>query len=765
MAEGTQLGKYMLQRRLATGGMAEIWLAEQRGPGGFAKELVVKRILPHLANDAKFVEMFLDEARVAAQLTHPNIVQIYDLGEVAGSYFIAMEYIRGHDLELILNASLRAGGPLDPLAAARLIADACAGLDFAHNFADSRGRPMHLVHRDVSPQNILVSDQGQVKLVDFGVAKAATSTHKTQTGAVKGKFAYMSPEQISGKPLDGRSDLFAMGIVLFELLTGRRPFGHDSELMAVTAILHHPPPDVRELNPDVPLELRDIVERALEKDPTRRWQTAEEMQAALEGVLATSGVSVGRKTLATYVGSLFSDQPRSLASSIALVPTIVGDARPTEAGVPPSLRHGPNDQPTAKRTSGPGVHDRRTEQMRPAPVGSGPPATGPAERVSMHSSDTRAIEGRRGVSAGLWVAIGVVFLALAGAGYFLYATIEQKSGDNQLASRSDDAGGGATEPDAGGGPAEQVDAGGGNGVGEPDTGTTLASTDAGAVPEDGLDAGAVAETDVGTVAEVDAGVVAEVDATVVIAEVDAGALPVLDAGAIAEVDAGTIAEADAGTIAEADAGVVAEVDAGVVAEVDAGVVAEVDAGVVAELDAGTIAEPDADTIAETDAGAIAELDVGVVAEPDVGAIAELDVGAVAADDVGAVAADDVGAVAADDVGEADDALLALADVAVPDEPDAEAEDAIAMADDAAHVEERREERDRRPGHLTVVVSPPGRYEILIDDRVVGRTPLPRQELSPGRHRVEARRVGESSGTRQTVNIRAGRNETVTIDMR
>ncbi len=263
MSEGTQLGKYTLKRQLATGGMAEIWLGEQRGPGGFTKELVVKRILPHLANDEKFVQMFLDEARLAAQLTHPNIVQIFDLGEADGSYFIAMEYIRGHDLAQLREAGRAMGAPLDWLAAARIVADACAGLDYAHNFADSRGRPMNLVHRDVSPQNILVSDQGAVKLVDFGVAKAATSTHKTQTGAVKGKFAYMSPEQIRGEKLDGRSDLFAMGIVLFELLTGRRPFGADSELMALTAIMHHPAPDVQEINPNIPQPLRDVVAKAL----------------------------------------------------------------------------------------------------------------------------------------------------------------------------------------------------------------------------------------------------------------------------------------------------------------------------------------------------------------------------------------------------------------------------------------------------------------------------------------------------------------------
>ncbi|MEL6182338.1 MAG: serine/threonine-protein kinase, partial [Myxococcota bacterium] len=212
MDTATRLGKYSLKRKLATGGMAEIWLAEQQGPAGFAKTLVIKRILPHLADDSKFVEMFLDEARLAAKLEHPHIVRISDLGLADGSYFIAMEFIDGPDLDYIIERAEQLGTRVPLPIAARIMADSLAGLEFAHTFVDEQGNPMNLVHRDISPHNILVNRAGVSKIVDFGVAKAASSTHKTQTGAIKGKFAYMSPEQIANNPLDGRSDVFAMGI-------------------------------------------------------------------------------------------------------------------------------------------------------------------------------------------------------------------------------------------------------------------------------------------------------------------------------------------------------------------------------------------------------------------------------------------------------------------------------------------------------------------------------------------------------------------------
>lgn len=336
------LGRYILDRKLATGGMAEIWLGHQQGPANFEKQVVIKKILPHLAEDPKFIEMFLDEARLAAKLSHANIVQIFDLGDADGDYFIAMEFIDGHDVHALIERATAVGATFSPAVAARIVADACVGLDYAHTFRDRDGTPVQLVHRDVSPQNILVSNDGIVKLVDFGVAKAATSSHKTQTGAVKGKLSYMSPEQIGGNRIDGRSDIFALGIVLYELVTGRRPFGHESELLAITAILNEHPPRPCEVVYNMPPELEAVILKALEKDPEQRYQSASEMQLALEHVLRRMGAILTPREVRTYIDDLFSESP-SAAVSDAGQAALIGvthvdhpsaETRPEFQGVP-----------------------------------------------------------------------------------------------------------------------------------------------------------------------------------------------------------------------------------------------------------------------------------------------------------------------------------------------------------------------------------------------------------------------------------------------
>ena len=322
-----RLGRYLLERQIATGGMAEIWLARQDGVAGFEKDIVIKRILPHMANDQKFVEMFLDEARLAARLTHPNIVQIFDLGEADGDYFIAMEYIDGVDLSDVIERARSLGTEVPPAIAAKLVGYACQALDYAHHFREKDGTPVELVHRDISPQNILLSRDGVVKVVDFGVAKAATSQHKTQTGAVKGKLSYMSPEQISGRKIDGRSDLFALGIVLYELVTSQRPFGHESELLAITAILNEQPAAPRAIATGVPPELEAIIFRALEKDPDARFGSAREMQMALDAVLHEMGALLSARDLAEYLDDLFSEEPTHAVGLLpALAATAVGAA-------------------------------------------------------------------------------------------------------------------------------------------------------------------------------------------------------------------------------------------------------------------------------------------------------------------------------------------------------------------------------------------------------------------------------------------------------
>lgn len=294
-AGAQKFGKYHLKRHLATGGMAEIYLAEQLGPEGFQKEIVIKRILPHLARDRTFTDMFLDEARLAANLNHPNIGQIHELGEVDGDYYIAMEFIDGASLDELLAA----GAPIPPDVAARVVGDVLQALDHAHESRDRTGNPLGLVHRDVTPSNVMVSVDGIVKLVDFGVAKAAAKSHKTQTGAVKGKFAYMAPEQVESQDIDRRADIFAIGIVFFELLTGERPFGDD--LAAVSRILHEPARDPRDLAPQIPEPFARVVNRALQKDPAARYPTAHSMLLDIETALRLQNSYAGPREIAHVV--------------------------------------------------------------------------------------------------------------------------------------------------------------------------------------------------------------------------------------------------------------------------------------------------------------------------------------------------------------------------------------------------------------------------------------------------------------------------------
>ena len=298
--DGQQLGKYQLQRHIATGGMAEIWLAEQAGPGGFNKELVIKRILSHFADDEQFTRMFLDEARLAAQLSHPKIAQIYELGEIDGEYFIAMEYIQGIDLDVLLKMAMEQGAPMPVGIVAKIMMDVLEALDYAHGFTDRTGQPYNLVHRDVSPHNVLISNDGIVKLCDFGVAKAKANQTRTQPGAVKGKFAYMAPEQIqNAHEVDRRADVFAAGILFYELLTGKKPFG--DELAAVNNIIAQRHPDPRSLREDIPPGIVAIVDRALEKRPEDRYPDAHSMMREIQNFVRNGGDFVGDRELSRYV--------------------------------------------------------------------------------------------------------------------------------------------------------------------------------------------------------------------------------------------------------------------------------------------------------------------------------------------------------------------------------------------------------------------------------------------------------------------------------
>ncbi|QDG53339.1 PEGA domain-containing protein [Persicimonas caeni] len=301
-------GKYQLIEKIGEGGMAEVYLAKQMGDlAGFEKRVALKTIYPHLTEREDLVVMFLDEARIAAQLNHPNIVQIYDLGKVDDTLYIAMEYIHGQDLRRICEKGIDEDNFLPREFAARIIADAAAGLHYAHTSTDEQGRPRNIVHRDVSPQNILVSMEGQVKMVDFGVAKAEDRLGHTQAGQRKGKLSYMSPEQLESKNVDARSDVYTLGIVLYETTVGKRLFRgrSDFETMNLVANAKVTPPS--EVRPDFPAELEAIILKALQKEREDRYQSAQELQMALEDWLHAQDRRVGRVELGEYMRGLFSE--------------------------------------------------------------------------------------------------------------------------------------------------------------------------------------------------------------------------------------------------------------------------------------------------------------------------------------------------------------------------------------------------------------------------------------------------------------------------
>ena len=303
-------GPYRLLQRIAVGGMAEVFRGKRAGVEGFEKVVAVKRILPHLSDNKEFVDMFIDEAKMVGGLTHPNIVQIFDLGRIDKTYFIAMEYVHGRDLRTILRRA-REKGLRVPLDLAVLIGSrVCSALEFAHRKKDERGQAMLIVHRDVSPQNILISFEGEVKLTDFGIAKAATKATVTDAGALRGKLLYMSPEQAWGKPMDRRSDVFSLGIVLYEMATGQKPFLGNSEMSILEMVRDCQVVPPSEANPRIPEKLERVLLKALDRDPDGRYQDAAEMLRDLERALperpAPTGVDLTR-----FLEVLFDEDERS----------------------------------------------------------------------------------------------------------------------------------------------------------------------------------------------------------------------------------------------------------------------------------------------------------------------------------------------------------------------------------------------------------------------------------------------------------------------
>jgi serine/threonine-protein kinase len=306
MAE--RFGGYTLLEQIGVGGMAEVFLARHSGVEGFEKEIVIKRIRPHLSAQPSFVNMFLGEAKLAAQLSHPNIVQIYDLGKIKDSYFIAMEYVSGRDMSSIIPKCKASGIPFPVEYALKIASNVCEALYYAHTKTDAFGTPFHIVHRDVSPENIRVALTGTVKILDFGIAKAATQLHETKAGEIKGKLIYMSPEQVMGKEVDHRSDIFSLGIVLYESFTGLKLFSGENDLAIMNNIIEgkiYPPSYFRD---DVPTEVETILMKALEKDRRKRYQSACDMQLDIDTFLAGHEFTPSAIHLANFMKQLFKDE-------------------------------------------------------------------------------------------------------------------------------------------------------------------------------------------------------------------------------------------------------------------------------------------------------------------------------------------------------------------------------------------------------------------------------------------------------------------------
>ncbi len=330
--DGTKFGQYVLVERIATGGMAEVWKARMRGVEGFQKIVAIKKILPHLSDNQDFIEMFVDEAKLAAQLNHNNIIHIYDLGKIQNSYYIAMEYIDGFDLKTILRQGQERDNPLNVELALFIASKIASALDYAHRKKDYEEKEMGLVHRDVSPQNVLISQEGDIKLCDFGIAKAASKASHTQAGALKGKLQYMAPEQAWGRNIDRRSDVFALATVLFEMLTNRKLFSGDNELSILEQVREAQvqPPSL--YNDEVTPEIDKIVLKALQKDPANRYQTAGEMARDLDQVLYSFRPTPTSADLAIYMHRLSSpDAVAQEPEPFADEPTVTSAPSPSPA--------------------------------------------------------------------------------------------------------------------------------------------------------------------------------------------------------------------------------------------------------------------------------------------------------------------------------------------------------------------------------------------------------------------------------------------------
>jgi serine/threonine protein kinase len=411
---GEQFGPYVIHEQLGEGGMAYVHRAEMIGPDGFRKLVALKRMRTEWTDDADFIQAFVHEAQLASRLTHPNIAQAYDLGKIAGTYYIAMELVQGPTLAQIIAQSRRAAGPIPLPIALEILIQLCDALDHAHELRDPAGRPLELVHRDISPSNVIVSRDGLAKLIDFGIAKARSALRATQTGIIKGKHAYVAPEYTYGQ-LDRRADLWGLGVIAHEMLTGRRLFLGESDAATIRNVRSQRIRPPSHYAPHVSVDLDDIIMTALQRDPDQRWQNAGAMRVALTTEARRLRFAVSGAQIRDWIEWAFRQVPRAdteLDNVLdTLEPSITLHSRDIEAPpAPRQLAKGTPAEPTAV------VRWERPATAPPAPEPAAPPAA-PAPRVrpvwNPPTRWTRA-PAPRPISASPFVLLALVaFAALA----------------------------------------------------------------------------------------------------------------------------------------------------------------------------------------------------------------------------------------------------------------------------------------------------------------------------------------------------------------
>lgn len=431
--------RYRIVGRICQGGMASVYLARVDGPFGFQKWIAIKRVHPHLASDESFARMFFDEARLAARLHHPNLTMVFDVGRDDETYWLAMEYLHGESLGDVMRRANMNGAPIPYGLACRLIAEAAEGLHTAHELRDANGALIHLVHRDVTPPNLLVTYDGTLKVLDFGIAKFASRLASTEAGIVKGKFAYMSPEQARGGEVDRRTDVFSLGIVLWEMTTGRRLFRAASPIQALAMVEACVVPRPSTLAPDYPPLLEEIVLRALGKDPDHRYDTAAQMADALHAFLVSERLSVSRTDMAEYMRSIFSDRMRQrderlrMASEFTEILPLPSSSRPT---LPAAFEY---EDVTVEQAS-PMMSSSR--DAHPVPVASGTMPAAPQSAPRVREKEVAVVRAekrpivRKHARHPRWRPWVVAFLAGASVVFFFSAFVLVKTLTAHAASKA-----------------------------------------------------------------------------------------------------------------------------------------------------------------------------------------------------------------------------------------------------------------------------------------------------------------------------------------